>query len=85
MVIAVSNPLPQVLARNVFRILEMTPPLWALNFLAVLTRNRQRLGDLFARTVVVRGVAGAETSDTSDDATSDDQSANDDQTPPSTS
>lgn len=44
----------QVLTRNLLRLVELLPPMWALGFLAVLTRNRQRLGDIFARTVVVR-------------------------------
>ncbi len=44
----------QTIIRNLFRLLEMLPPLWILAFLVVLSRNRQRLGDLFARTVVVR-------------------------------
>ena len=61
----------QVLVRNVFRLLELTPPLWALNFLAVLTRNRQRLGDLFARTVVVRHAAGEKSADVADDSADD--------------
>lgn len=43
-----------VITRNLFRFIEMMPPLWVLGFLVVLSRNRQRLGDIFARTVVVR-------------------------------
>jgi uncharacterized RDD family membrane protein YckC len=49
----------QIVVRNVFRFLELMPPLWVLGFLVVLSRNRQRLGDIFARTVVVRGVRPA--------------------------
>jgi len=53
----------QVILRNVLRILEleMDPPLVPLLLLAVLTRNRQRLGDIIARTLVVeqRGVGQA--------------------------
>ena len=49
----------QIVARNVSRFLELLPPLWVLGFLVVLSRNRQRLGDIFARTVVVRGVKPA--------------------------
>lgn len=45
-----------IITRNAFRFLEMMPPLWVLGFLVVLSRNRQRLGDIFARTVVVRPV-----------------------------
>jgi uncharacterized RDD family membrane protein YckC len=44
----------QVLIRNGSRLLELLPPLWVLGFLALLTRNRQRVGDVFARTVAVR-------------------------------
>jgi uncharacterized RDD family membrane protein YckC len=45
----------QVILRNILRILEleMDPPLLPLLLLAVLTRNRQRLGDIVARTLVV--------------------------------
>lgn len=43
-----------ILVRNVFRLVELMPQFWALGFLLLLTRNRQRLGDIFARTVVVR-------------------------------
>jgi uncharacterized RDD family membrane protein YckC len=46
----------QIVVRNLFRFLEMMPPLWILGFLVVLSRNRQRLGDIFARTVVIRRV-----------------------------
>jgi len=46
--------LRQVLVRNGLRLLELQPPLWILGFLVVLSRNRQRVGDLFARTVVIR-------------------------------
>lgn len=45
----------QTIVRNILRILEleMDPPLMPLLLLAVLTRNRQRLGDIIARTLVV--------------------------------
>ena len=46
--------LRQILVRNALRLLELQPPLWILGFLVVLSRNRQRVGDLFARTVVIR-------------------------------
>ncbi len=46
----------QVIARNVLRFIELLPVLWVLGFLVVLSRNRQRAGDIFARTLVVRGV-----------------------------
>ncbi len=40
--------------RNLCRLIELFPPFWILMFLAVLTRNRQRLGDIYAGTVTVR-------------------------------
>ncbi len=46
----------QIVARNALRTVELLPPLWLLGFLVVLSRNRQRLGDIFARTLVVRSV-----------------------------
>ncbi|MGB9626764.1 MAG: hypothetical protein ACPMAQ_18070, partial [Phycisphaerae bacterium] len=41
--------------RNAARILELETylPIWPLAMIVFFTRNRQRLGDLFARTVVV--------------------------------
>ena len=71
----------QIVARNAFRVLELTPPLWALNFLAVLTRNRQRLGDIFARTVVVRRASGVDPASDSPASTDADSADNDDQPP----
>jgi uncharacterized RDD family membrane protein YckC len=44
----------QIVVRNVVRLLELLPPVWIMAFLVVLSRNRQRLGDILARTVVVR-------------------------------
>ncbi len=44
----------QALVRNALRIVELVPQLWVMQFLVVLTRNRQRLGDIFGRTLVVR-------------------------------
>ncbi|MCG3125670.1 MAG: hypothetical protein CHACPFDD_00495 [Phycisphaerae bacterium] len=58
--------LGQVFIRNVARLLELVPPLWAISFLAVLTRNRQRLGDIFARTVCVQRATIAPDSSGSD-------------------
>ncbi|MFA7236477.1 MAG: RDD family protein [Phycisphaeraceae bacterium] len=49
----------QVLIRNLIRILELL--LWPLLILAVLSPFRQRLGDLAARTVVVRNAKPGET------------------------
>ncbi|HUW82004.1 MAG TPA: RDD family protein [Phycisphaerae bacterium] len=47
--------LGQAILRNLFRVLELEidPPLLPLVLLVGLTRNRQRLGDIVARTVVV--------------------------------
>jgi len=49
----------QVIIRNVVRVLELEPYLriWPLLLIVFLTRNRQRLGDLSARTVVVEPTA----------------------------
>lgn len=44
----------QILIRNLVRLIELAPPFWILTLLVVLSPNRQRLGDLFARTLVVR-------------------------------
>ncbi|MHB1156669.1 MAG: RDD family protein [Phycisphaerales bacterium] len=49
----------QVLIRNLIRMLELL--LWPLLILAVLSPSRQRLGDLAARTVVVRNAKPGET------------------------
>jgi len=51
----------QIVVRNLVRFLELQPPLWILGFLVLLSRNRQRLGDIFARTVVVRRMRAATT------------------------
>lgn len=44
----------QIVIRNLLRFIELAPPFWILMLLVVLSPNRQRLGDLFARTLVVR-------------------------------
>lgn len=44
----------QVLVRNLTRLIEFTPQFWAFVVLVLLSRNRQRMGDIFARTVTVR-------------------------------
>lgn len=56
----------QVALRSVMRIVELLPQFWLLGFLIVLSRNRQRLGDIFARTIVVR-TAGPDESRPTDD------------------
>lgn len=50
----------QVVLRNLMRLFELLPPLWILGFLVVLSRNNQRVGDIFARTVVIRRAATPE-------------------------
>lgn len=45
--------LAQIAIRNITKLVELEPTLIALPMLIVFTRNRQRLGDLIARTVVV--------------------------------
>lgn len=47
----------QILVRNLTRFVELLPQFWVLAALMVISRNRQRLGDIFARTVAVRYVA----------------------------
>ncbi|MCA9243095.1 MAG: RDD family protein [Phycisphaerales bacterium] len=44
----------QMFARNAFRLIELMPQFWILYLMVALARNRQRIGDVFARTVVVR-------------------------------
>jgi len=44
----------QIVVRNLLRCVELMPPFWVLGFVVVLSRNRQRVGDIFARTIVVR-------------------------------
>lgn len=46
---------PQIVLRNVLRLLELEPHLhiWPFVLVVFLTRNRQRIGDLLARTLVV--------------------------------
>lgn len=47
----------QVLVRNAMRMIELLPQFWLLLALIVISRNRQRLGDVFALTVVARHIA----------------------------
>gem|GEM_PF-1207862 len=44
----------QILTRNGLKLLELVPQFWIFALLVPLSRNRQRLGDIFAKTVVVR-------------------------------
>jgi uncharacterized RDD family membrane protein YckC len=48
----------QILARNVTRLIELMPQFWIFVVLVLLSRNRQRMGDIFARTVAVRLTVG---------------------------
>jgi len=47
----------RIVVRNLFRVIEVLPVFWILAFVMLLSRNRQRVGDIFARTIVVRQVA----------------------------
>lgn len=48
----------QIVVRNLMRVIEFLPPFWVLGFLVLLSRNHQRLGDIFAQTVAVRRAPG---------------------------
>lgn len=62
--------LGQAVIRNALRLVELIPQFWVFAFLIVLSRNRQRLGDVFARTVVVR-LRGENTSASQADSSGD--------------
>ena len=47
----------QIFVRNAIRLVELMPQFWIFALFVVLSRNRQRVGDILARTVVVRQVA----------------------------
>ncbi|MFO0837348.1 MAG: RDD family protein [Phycisphaerae bacterium] len=53
----------QIVVRNLVRLIELMPQFWILGFLVLISRNRQRLGDVFARTIVVRAVNRAPQAD----------------------
>lgn len=55
----------QIIVRNALRIVELDPHLkvWPFMLVLFMTRNRQRLGDLLARTIVVKPGAPIEDSD----------------------
>jgi uncharacterized RDD family membrane protein YckC len=42
--------------RNLLRVVELLPPIWILGLVALRSRNRQRIGDALAHTLVVRSV-----------------------------
>ena len=46
----------QVFVRNIVRLIELMPQFWIFAIVVVLSRNKQRVGDILARTVVVRQV-----------------------------
>ena len=46
--------LSQIIVRNALRALELMPQFWVFGLLVLLSRNQQRLGDIFARTYVAR-------------------------------
>jgi uncharacterized RDD family membrane protein YckC len=47
----------QILLRNATRLLELLPQFWVFALLILLSHNRQRVGDVFARTIAIRLVA----------------------------
>lgn len=51
-----SPSLGQIVARNLMRLLELLPHFWVFGLLVVLSRNQQRLGDVFARTYVAKRI-----------------------------
>ena len=58
----------QILVRNLFRFIEVMPPFWILGFLVVLSRNRQRVGDIFAKTLAVHPQATTSNDNNQDDS-----------------
>lgn len=50
-----------VLLRNVMKFVELMPQFWVFAVMLVFSINRQRVGDIFARTLVVRRVPPADT------------------------
>ena len=44
----------QIFARNLSRLPEFMPQFWVFVILVMLSRNHQRMGDIFARTLVIR-------------------------------
>ena len=68
----------QIFVRSVIRLIELTPQFWVFVVLVPFSRNRQRLGDIFARTIVVQNKvvptpsAGAPESEASSQKTDED-------------
>lgn len=54
----------QLLVRNALRVVELFPPLgvWPFLLVVLMTRNRQRVGDLLARTIVVERIRATDES-----------------------
>jgi uncharacterized RDD family membrane protein YckC len=44
----------QIIVRNLTRFVELQPPMWLAMVLVIMSRNRQRFGDIMCRTLVVR-------------------------------
>ncbi len=65
--------LGQIVVRNLMRLLELLPHFWVFGLLVVLSRNQQRLGDVFARTYVARRTPLLVMIDEEDDSDSDDK------------
>jgi uncharacterized RDD family membrane protein YckC len=59
----------QILTRNLTRLIEFMPQFWVFVVLVLLSRNRQRMGDIFARTVVIRPLPGKPAAPTKTDET----------------
>ena len=47
----------QIFVRSITRLIELLPQFWVFVLLVPLSRNRQRMGDIFARSIVVKGTA----------------------------
>ena len=75
----------QILIRNVMRIVELERRLqiWPFLLVVFVTRNRQRIGDLLARTIVVTQIApfadDSDNDDQQDQSEGEDQSSDDDE------
>jgi uncharacterized RDD family membrane protein YckC len=58
----------QIVIRNLARLIEFTPQFWVFMILVVFSRNHQRMGDIFARTVAIRLLSDKPSSATGPDA-----------------
>lgn len=75
--IGTSPSLGQIAARNGLRLIELIPQFWVFIVLLFASRNRQRLGDIFSRTVVVRRSEEAPSSGAGNGGARDDDGPND--------